>query len=445
MAPPAKGPADIDPVLQRLMALHPKMIDLSLDRMLGLLERLGRPHLRLPPVVHVAGTNGKGSLVAYLRAIAEAAGYRVHAYTSPHLVRFNERIRLGGNLIGEADLTALLERIEGVNAGAPITFFEITTAAAFCAFAETPADLVLLETGLGGRLDATNVLPAPLLTAITPIGFDHQQYLGNTLAAIAGEKAGILKHARPCVVGPQPDEALAVIEARAEALQAPLFSCGRDWQAQMSAEGFVWVTAGERLHLPLPALPGEHQVRNAATAIACTRRLDGFHIPEAALRSGLLQVQWPARMQRLNHGPLLDLLPASTELWLDGGHNPMAGEALGQVLAHRRGAKTPPRPIYLICGMLNTKEAAGFLRPLAELVAEAFCIRIPDEPNALDAGDLVRAGQTVGLQATACTGIEDAAQQITSRATVSAGTEPPPLVVIAGSLYLAGQVLRAHR
>jgi dihydrofolate synthase/folylpolyglutamate synthase len=430
---------DRDAILRRLTALHPKAIDLSLDRIRALLAELGDPHLALPPVFHVAGSKGKGSTTAFLRAMAEAAGYRVHAYTSPHLVTFNERIRLAGKLIGDEKLVALLERCERVNAGRPITFFEITTAAAFLAFAEAPADLVLLETGLGGIADTTNVVPRPRLTAITPIGIDHVAFLGDTIAKIAVSKAGIIKPDVPCVVGPQPDDAMAVIAAKAAECRAPLFRHGGDWQIERNGDGsLVWRDAESRLHLPAPALLGAHQAVNAGIAVACARRLDGFAIPEAAIAAGLREVEWPARMQRLTHGPLAAALPAGTEIWLDGAHNAMAGAALAGTLA-----ALPPRPTWLIAGVLNTKDAAGLLRPLAPLVRGACCIAIPGEQNSLAAGELAAAAASVGIAASAAGSLAQAAQTIRAAAESSsaAARGQPYRVIVTGSLYLAGRVL----
>ncbi len=431
------SPPRTDAILRRLTALHPKSIDLSLDRVRRLLARLGDPQLELPPVVHVAGTNGKGSLVAYLRAMLEAAGRRVHVYTSPHLVRFNERIRLGGRLIEDEALIALLESCERANGDEPITFFEITTAAAFVAFAEAPADIVLLETGLGGRLDATNLVPRPLLTAITPISLDHMHYLGDTLAAIAGEKAGIMKPGVTCVLGPQPQEAAAVFAARAAALDVPLVRDAVDWQVRAGAGGLHWRDAEEAFDLPLPALPGLHQIDNAGTAIACARRLRGFDVPERALVAGLRAVEWPARLQRLARGPLVSHAPDGAEVWLDGGHNPAAGEALAATLADWRAGDAAPRPLYLIVGMLNTKDPGGFLSPLAPLAELAMAVAIPGEANSLDAEALARHARAVGLACRAAAGPIEAMRAITAAATGG----PPPRVLIAGSLYLAGWVL----
>ncbi|WP_370155637.1 folylpolyglutamate synthase/dihydrofolate synthase family protein [Ferrovibrio sp.] len=433
------APADKDAILQRLTALHPKAIDLSLDRIRRLLADLGDPHLALAPVFHVAGSKGKGSTTAFLRAMAEAAGYRVHTYISPHLVSFNERIRLAGRLIDDERLVALLERCERVNGGRPITFFEITTAAAFLAFAEVPADLVLLETGLGGIADTTNVIPQPRLTAITPVGIDHVGFLGDTVAKIAVSKAGIIKPGVPCIVGPQPADAMAVIAARAAACDAPLFRHGAEWMVETAAAdgGLLWRDAdGAALRLPAPALPGAHQAINAGTAIACARHLAGFAIPEAAIAAGLRGVDWPARMQRLTRGPLVDALPKDAEIWLDGAHNAMAGEALAATLA-----ALPPRPTWLIAGVLNTKDATGLLRPLAPLVRGASCIAIPGEANSLAAEDLAAAAQAAGIAARPAAGLLPAADMIRAEAAAAAPARQTVRIVITGSLYLAGRVL----
>lgn len=435
MAHPAPAPAELDAILQRLTALHPKAIDLSLDRIRALLAKLGDPHLQLPPVFHVAGSKGKGSTTAFLRAMLEAAGYRVHAYTSPHLVRFNERIRLAGQLIDDARLIALLQRCESVNAGAPITFFEVTTAAAYLAFAEVPADIVLLETGLGGIADTTNVIPQPVLTALTPIGIDHVAFLGDTITKIATNKAGILKPGVPCVVGPQPDEAITVIETRAAETKSALFRHGRDWTVRETSDGLLWRDSTVQLSLPRPALLGAHQVVNAGVAIACARQLTDFNIPADAIATGLRQVDWPARMQQLTKGPLPDLLPPGTELWLDGAHNAMAGEALAEALK-----LLPPRPTWLVAGMLNTKDAAGFLRPLAPGLQGARCIAIPGEANSLSAEDLSDAARSVGLAAEPAGSAAAAMRQIAQTIRADASSAPAR-VVIAGSLYLAGRIL----
>ncbi len=324
-----------DDILERLLTLHPKLVDLSLGRIERLLAALDHPERKLPPAVHVTGTNGKGSVLAFVRAMLEDAGYRVHVYISPHLARFHERIRLAGELISEPDLRDVLEHCERANGHLPITFFEITTAAAFVAFARTPADILLLENGLGGRLDATNVIERPLATAITPVSLDHQNFLGDTLAKIAFEKAGIIKRGVPCVLGPQPDEALKVIRARAGELSAPLIETPGGWTSERTPDGLT-VTVGDKvLSLPAPVLAGPHQTANAGQAVALALALQGFELTEKNIAAGLANAQWPARLQRLKSGPVLDAVPADWEVWLDGGHNPSAGDA---VSAHARAA-----------------------------------------------------------------------------------------------------------
>ena len=429
-APTGPDPLTVDRILQRLLRLHPKLIDLSLDRVRRLLAALGDPHEHLPPVVHVAGTNGKGSTIAFLRAALEAAGYRVNVFTKPHLVHFNERVRLNGRLIDEAQLAALLEECERANAGQPITYFEITTAAAFLAFARTPSDIVLLETGLGGRFDATNVVAAPAVTAITPVSLDHQHFLGDTVAAIAGEKAGILKRGRPAVLGPQLAEGAAVLEARAAALEAPLFRHGGEWNVEPTAAGLRY--RGRRwpmLDLPPPGLLGPHQYDNAGTALACLDRLEGFDVPPAALARGMTEVEWPARLQHLTRGALAERLPRGWELWLDGGHNAAGGAALAAVAGAWRD-----RPLQLVFGMLSTHDARGFLRPLAPHVAGLGGVTIAGEANALSAEQAVAAARDVGIAATPRASLAEAVSAAARQA--SEGR-----VLICGSLYLAGRTL----
>jgi dihydrofolate synthase/folylpolyglutamate synthase len=426
------GAADLaDPILARLLGLHPKVIDLTLDRVIDLLDRLGNPQRAAPPIVHVAGTNGKGSTQAMIRAGLESAGASVHAYTSPHLARFHERIRLAGRLIDDAHLAALLEECERVNAGRPITFFEITTVAAFLAFARAPADWLLLEVGLGGRLDATNVVDRPRLTGITPISYDHQQFLGETLAQIASEKAGILKPGVPCIVGPQRDEALEAIEARAQAVGAPLLMAGRDWSAQAENGRLVYQEERALLDLPLPNLPGPHQIENAGAAVAALRAL-GFG--DDACAAAVSRAEWPARLQRLRHGPLVEIATAAgVELWLDGGHNLAAGE---MVAAHFRSLA--PAPLALVWGMLDTKDAEGFIRCYAGLASAVRTVDIPDSAAAVPAGRLAEAARRAGLAAEASRDVEDAVRE----AAALAG--PSGRVMICGSLYLAGAVLRTN-
>jgi dihydrofolate synthase / folylpolyglutamate synthase len=422
-----------DIVLARLMRLHPKLIDLSLGRVERLLAALGDPQEQLPPVIHVAGTNGKGSTVATLRACLEAAGGCVHAYTSPHLVRFHERIRLAGRLIDEDRLFALLEECERANDGAPITYFEITTAAALLAFSRTRADFVLLETGLGGRLDATNVVCRPAATAITPISLDHQAFLGDTIGAIAGEKAGILKPDMPAIIAPQPADAAAVIAERARHVGAPLFRFGHEWRCAPADGGMLYEGGRWRLDLPLPSLPGAHQIVNAGTAIACLEQLPGIEIGRDAIAEGLGHIEWPARLQRLGRGPLVEKLPAGWELWLDGGHNPGAGEVLAAALAEWRG-----RPLHLIVGMLNTKDAAGFLAPLAPHAQTLAAVTIPGEENPLPADRIVDAARSVELDASPSPSLAAALDMIIAHA---GGCAAPARILICGSLHLAGVVL----
>ncbi|AWJ88708.1 bifunctional folylpolyglutamate synthase/dihydrofolate synthase [Azospirillum baldaniorum] len=420
-----------DPVLDRLKGLHPKVIDLSLDRVHRLLAALGHPERRLPPVVHVAGTNGKGSTLAFLRAMLEAAGLRVHVYTSPHLVRFHERIRLAGTLIDDDRLAALLEECEAANGGGPITFFEVTTVAALLAFAREPADVVLLETGLGGRLDATNVVDRPAVTAITRISYDHRQFLGDTLEAIAGEKAGIFKPGVPAVIYPQPvEEAARTLAIRAETVGAPV----PGWSVTPTEGGFRFESARRRIELPLPGLAGAHQIVNAGVALACLDHLP-VKVDDAAVRRGLAAVEWPARLQRLTRGPLAEALPAGWDLWLDGGHNDSAGEVLA-IQAARWAEEEPKRPLLLVYGMLASKEPREFLGPLAPFVTAARTVAIPGEEASLPAEDTAAATRACGIaDSAAAADVGGALDDLKGR------VEGPARVLICGSLYLAGTVL----
>jgi dihydrofolate synthase/folylpolyglutamate synthase len=418
-----------DIILTRMMSLHPKVIDLTLDRVWQLLEQLGNPQDRLPPVVHIAGTNGKGSTQAMIRAGLEARGKSVHAYTSPHLARFHERIRLAGKLIDEADLTALLDRVEQTNGDVPITYFEITTVAALLAFADTAADYTLLEVGLGGRLDATNVVANPALTVITPVDLDHQSFLGDTLPLIAAEKAGIIKRGVTCVVGPQHDAALEVIEDRAARLGAPLLAHGQHWQVSEERGRLIYQDERGLLDLPLPVLPGPHQIGNAGMAIAALRHLTGDQAEEAC-EAAVTRVSWPARMQRLMEGTLVDLA-APAELWLDGGHNPAAGRMLAQTLNG-----LPPKPTHLICGMLNTKDITGYLTPLAQQAITLTAVSIPGETATIPADETARIAAEAGIAATTAPDVQTALRALSARG--------PVRVLICGSLYLAGHVLRLN-
>jgi dihydrofolate synthase / folylpolyglutamate synthase len=425
----------IDPILERVMRLHPRSIDLGLERIERLLAALGSPEKKLPPIVHVAGTNGKGSLVAYLRAMAEAAGYRVHVYTSPHLVRFNERVRVAGRVIDDDALDSILTECEQANEEKPITFFEITTVAAYLAFSRVPADLAVIEVGMGGRYDATNVIE-PVLSAITPIGYDHTGFLGDKLEGIAGEKAGIIKRAVPAVIGRQRELSAGVIAAEAEKLAAPLFRLGREWQVTPTDRGFRYDSALLGLDLPAPALAGAHQLDNAATAVACIERLRAakFSIAAAAIRKGLASVDWPGRLQKLTRGPLVEALPPGSELWLDGGHNEDCGLALARMASD--WAKEPaPLPLYLVFGMLTTKDASGFLRPLARHAVAARAVPFPEGHSAYTPEEACRKAVDVGLDCVPANDIGAALEDLMA-------TQPAPMrILICGSLYLAGGVL----
>lgn len=405
------------------------------------LAALDHPERRLPPVVHVAGTNGKGSLIAFLRAIAEALGKRVHVYTSPHLVDFHERIVLAGaegnKPIREEHLVDCLLRAEAANDGDLITHFEITTAAAFTAFAESAADLLLLETGMGGRLDATNVIAKPLVTAITPISIDHVTFLGGTLTAIASEKAGILKPGVPCVVGPQDPEALRVVESKAAAVGVPLCTFGRDFKIHQLQDSFGFQIGTRMIELPLPRLRGKHQLRNAGTAVAVARRAFGQELTIDALERGLVNTHWPARFERLGPGRLHQYVDETAEIWLDGGHNAAGGWAAAQALAEL--AHEDQRDAHLICAMMETKDAHSVIEPFRGLVSRVITVAIPGEPNSFSAEALAGIAREQGLSATPATSIP-AALQLSQ---ISLGRRGR--VLICGSLYLAGHVLKLHR
>jgi dihydrofolate synthase/folylpolyglutamate synthase len=417
-----------DVILERMMSLHPKIIDLTLDRVWRLLDRLGNPQDALPPVIHIAGTNGKGSTLAMIRAGIEGTGRTCHAYTSPHLARFHERIYLAGRDIPEPELTAVLDECYAANGDAPITYFEITTCAAILAMSRVPADYTLLEVGLGGRLDATNVIPKPAITVITPVSIDHEAFLGNTLAKIAGEKAGIIKRGVPCVVSPQADEAMEVIEARARTLGAPLLAYGQHWHVTTERGRLIYQDEHGLRDLPLPNLPGAHQYENAGAGLAVLRHLD---LGEAAYEAAVTQARWPARMQRLTRGPLFDIAPEA-ELWLDGGHNPAAGEAIARHLA-----TLPDRPTHLVCGMMNTKDVRGYMRPLAAHAATLTALSIPGEVNTLPAEETAQAARDVGMTASTADSAEAALRGIVAK-------DPKARILICGSLYLAGRILREN-
>ena len=419
----------MDPISERLRARHPQRIDLSLERMRVLCAALGDPQHRLPPVVHVAGTNGKGSTVAFIRAIAEAAGLRVHAYTSPHLVRFNERIRLAGRLIEDEPLNAILDRIEAV--GGEATVFESTTAAALVAMSETPADLAIVEVGLGGLFDATNVIARPLLSVIAPVDLDHAEFLGDDLHGVAVEKAGILKPGARGLIARQAEAAMTAIEAAARAVHAPLTVMGVDFDAWAERGGLSFQDQERFLDLPAPALAGPHQIDNAGLAVAVALELD---LPEAAIAEGLRSARWPARMQRLSSGPYGEAAQvAEAELWLDGGHNPHAAAALAAALTERQ--RKAPRPLALIVGMLANKDAGGFFAALGRSDAAVFTV--PFDGAAAEPEALAAVARGHGLGATPCASVQEA---LTRALRLGAGR-----VVICGSLYLAGEVLGAAR
>lgn len=429
--------SDIEAYFQRFNALHPKKIDLSLGRMQEILAALGNPEKRLPPVIHVAGTNGKGSTVSFLRAMLEAAGKRVHVYTSPHLVRFNERIRLAGKLVTDEQLMHAFDICEKANAGAPVTVFEMTTAAAFLLYSQTPADILLLEVGLGGRLDATNVIETPIASVITPVSLDHPEFLGTDLGVIAFEKAGIIKRKCSVIVANQSALTTAVIERQAAKLGAPILIGGQDFSGREEHGRMVYEDDIGLLDLPRPKLAGRHQISNAATAIACLRRIDP-EFPAQAIEKGLENVVWPARLQRLNHGLLEPKAPKNAEIWLDGGHNADGGRVLSEAMADME--ERNPRPLIMICGMLTTKDTAGFLGCFAGLTSELIAIPVGHAP---DSGrtpeDVVNFALKLTIPATASTNISAALAQLKGR-----HWEVPPRILICGSLYLAGDILQEN-
>jgi dihydrofolate synthase/folylpolyglutamate synthase len=416
----------IDQIVARINRLHPVLIDLSLERLQRLLASLGNPERRLPPIIHVAGTNGKGSTCAFLRAIGEAAGMRVHVYTSPHLVRFNERIRIAGALVSEEVLSEALAEVERVNGDAPITVFEVITAVAFHLFAMTPAELCVLEVGLGGRGDATNVISRPAACAITSISLDHREMLGESLAAIAGEKAGILKRGSPVAIGAQPAAALEVIQRQAASIGAPLRLRNRDWSIVPLTAGFTYADQHRVLHLPPPSLPGAHQLDNAGIAVAALRA-SNLAVPDAAIAMGLAAAEWPARLQRL-HGRLAALLPGGSELWLDGGHNSGAAQALAE---HLRSWSD--RPVHLVVGMKKTKDIADFLHPLIRRATSLWAVAEPDQHAAAPIEAIITASAGLAREGPTVVG---ALSQI-------AEEHQPARILICGSLYLAGEVLKA--
>jgi dihydrofolate synthase/folylpolyglutamate synthase len=439
--PAAKRDQPLGELIARLSALHPKRIDLDLARMQLLLQRLGHPERELPPVIHVAGTNGKGSTVAYLRAIVEAANLRVHAYTSPYLVRINECYRLGaaggGALVGDEELRAALEHCERVNAGAPVTIFEIETAAAFCLFARHPADLVLLEVGLGGRLDATNVIDAPVATVIAPVSMDHTEFLGDTLMTIAREKVGIVKRNVPVVCAEQAPEAIAVIEQQARRMHAPLHRAGQEWHVNVERGRLVYQDERGLMDLAAPKLFGRHQFDNAGLAIATLRAMDVMKIDAAAYEAGILGAEWPARMQRLAAGALVDQGPPGCEIWLDGGHNAEGGRVVAAALGDLE--ERASRPLVVIAGMMGNKDAAAFLANFAGLTRHIMAVQIPGRDDAMPPDRLADAARALGMRVETPGSVEGALRSLARLA-----YEVPPRILITGSLYLAGHVLAAN-
>lgn len=438
---PAANTPSLDGLIARLSALHPRQIDLSLDRMHRLLARLDHPEALLPPVIHVAGTNGKGSTIAYLRAMLEAASLRVHVYTSPYLVRINECYRIGGmgggRLVEDAELRRVLEHCEQVNQGEPITIFEIQTAAAFCLFAQHDADVVLLETGLGGRLDATNVIDRPVAVVIAPVSMDHTEFLGTSLGAIAGEKAGIIKRHAPVVCAEQSPEAMAVIEAQAGRLRAPLHAAGQQWHVGVERGRLVYQDERGLMDLVAPKLFGRHQFDNAGLAIATLRALDTFKIGMPAFEAGIVNAEWQARMQRLVAGALVDQGPKGCEIWLDGGHNAEGGRVAAAALGDLE--ERVSRPLVVIAGMMANKDAGAFLANFAGLTRHIIAVPIPGRDNAMPPDRLADAARALGMRVEIAASVEAALHALSRLA-----YETPPRILIAGSLYLAGHVLAVN-
>jgi len=437
-APPQPSLGEL---IARVSALHPKRIDLSLDRMLALMARLDHPERKLPPVIHVAGTNGKGSTIAYLRAILEAAGLRVHVFTSPYLVRINECYRLGavgsGKLVGDDELRETLEHCERLNAGQPVTIFEMETAVAFCLFAKHPADVVLLEVGLGGRLDSTNVVETPLASVITPLSMDHMEFLGDTLTAIAGEKAAIIKRKVPVISAEQAPEAMAVVEAQANRMRAPLHAAGQQWHVSIERGRLVYQDDRGLMDLAAPKLFGRHQFDNAGLAIATLRAIDAFKLNMSAFEAGIVNAEWPARMQRLVAGSLVCQGPPGSEVWLDGGHNAEGGRVAAAALGDLE--ERVSRPLVVIAGMMGNKDAGAFLANFAGLTRHIIAVPVPGRDNAMPPEKLADAARALGMRVEIATGVDAALQRLAALA-----YEVPPRILITGSLYLAGPVLAAN-
>lgn len=438
MTAPIVSQADAE--IEKLMGLHPKGYDLSLDRIRRLLEVLGNPHLKLPPVIHVAGTNGKGSASAFCRALLEAQGLSVHVHTSPHLVRWHERYRIGvkggpGQIVDDELFADALRRVAEANGGKPITVFEILTAVTFILFSEQPADVVVLEVGLGGRFDATNVVEKPAVCIIQPISLDHQAYLGDRVELIAAEKAGIMKRGVPVVIGHQEfDGAKDVLISTAERLGCPLTVFAQDFLAYEEFGRLVYQDEFGLMDLPLPRLPGRHQIGNAATAIRAVKAA-GYSVTEEIAEKAMLSVEWPGRLQKLTEGRLVERAPAGAEIWLDGGHNPGAGEVIAEAMASMEERQA--RPLHLVIGMINTKDPIGFFRAFVDIAHDVYTVPITGSDVGLDPVALAQSAAEAGLKALPMESLGQALDAIRERSEDGV----PPRIMIGGSLYLAGNVL----
>lgn len=438
MTAPIVSQADAE--IEKLMGLHPKGYDLSLDRIRRLLEVLGNPHLKLPPVIHVAGTNGKGSATAFCRALLEAQGLSVHVHTSPHLVRWHERYRIGvkggpGQIVDDELFADALRRVAEANGGKPITVFEILTAVTFILFSEQPADVVVLEVGLGGRFDATNVVEKPAVCIIQPISLDHQAYLGDRVELIAAEKAGIMKRGVPVVIGHQEfDGAKDVLISTAERLGCPLTVFAQDFLAYEEFGRLVYQDEFGLMDLPLPRLPGRHQIGNAATAIRAVKAA-GYSVTEEIAEKAMLSVEWPGRLQKLTQGRLVERAPVGAEIWLDGGHNPGAGEVIAEAMAAMEERQA--RPLHLVIGMINTKDPIGFFRAFVDIAHDVYTVPILGSDVGLDPVALAQSAAEAGLRALPMESLGQALDAIRERS--EGGV--PPRIMIGGSLYLAGNVL----
>lgn len=424
--------------IDALLEIHPKGYDLSLDRIAGLLNKLGNPQDRLPPVIHVAGTNGKGSTIAFTRSILEAAGLSIHVHTSPHLVSWNERYRIAGELVSDAELCSAIDRAAEANGGQAITVFEILTAVGFLLFSESTADACLMEVGLGGRFDSTNVMKNVAVSVITPVSIDHEMHLGDTFAKIAFEKAGIIKDRTPLVCGPQEDEALEMIERQAARHRAPLQVSGEDFHATAENGRFLFQDDAGLLDLALPRLPGPHQIDNAGTAIAAARafaKTQGLRLREAEIETGVANASWPARMQRLTCGKLVELLPDNTELWLDGGHNAGAAVMIARHFCELNDKHS--LPLILVCGMLSTKNPAAYFDQMTGLARKVYTVPITSSESGIDPAELAKNARNSGIDAVASSSIENALQK-------AAKEHAEMRVLIAGSLYTAGEALERN-